>query len=343
MNRPRCRTSSTGLLPRMEARPRADGSVAYRYHPAGAKPIALGTDRAAAIRRVLDINTRSADAGTIGHLWRLYTASPAYTRLAAGTQRQYAECWRQLAKVFQHATAAHIRPADVARYLRVERAAAPVVANREAAVLSNLFNLAVERGDIDRNPCKEVRRNKETPRTRLVEHAELQPFVAWALQQGPSATVLVSMAEFAALTGNRRAEFLRLHWPQVDGEIIRLTRAKQHGGPPRRELLAVSQALRAVLDRFAHHRAQWPMGPVFPAPRTGNPYSEAGFKAMWARLMASAISAGIVRQRFTFHDLRAHYTSYYKLKFGHLPDLHADPATTARTYERTRETRREAL
>lgn len=95
------------------------------------------------------------------------------------------------------------------------------------ALLSNLFNLAVERGNIDRNPCKEVRRNKEQPRTRLVEKQELDPFVVWALQQGPGAVVLVSMAQFTALAGSRRIEFRTLHWPQVDEEIVRLVRAKK--------------------------------------------------------------------------------------------------------------------
>ena len=113
-----------------------------------------------------------------------------------------------------------IEPADggvitltrsVSLYLRVYRADAPVVTNREVALLSNLFNLAVERGDIDRNPCKEVRRNKELSRTRLDEHRELEPFVAWALQQDPSAVALVSMAQFAALAGSRRIEFRNLH------------------------------------------------------------------------------------------------------------------------------------
>ena len=49
MNRPRDRASAAGLLPRMEARPWADGkTIAYRFHPFEGKPIPLGTDRAAA-------------------------------------------------------------------------------------------------------------------------------------------------------------------------------------------------------------------------------------------------------------------------------------------------------
>lgn len=343
MTRPRDRQTATGLLPRMEARPRKDGKTTYRFHPLSGKPITLGTDKAAAIRQVLDMNSRAPDQGTFGQLWRLYEASPAFTRLAGSTKITYRECWEQLAKVFDRGIVAATRPADVARYLRVERADSPVRANREVAVLSNMFNLAVERGDIDRNPCKDVRRNPENPRTRLVEAEELDKFVAWALQQGKSAVVLVSMAQFAALTGNRRAEFLQLHWPQVDQHIIRLQRAKQRGGRAKRELVGISTALQAVLDRAKATDGYNPMGPVFRAPKTNNPYTEAGFKAMWARLMAAALAEKVIDERFTFHDLRAHYTTYFKLKYDKLPELHANPATTAATYERSREVRRQAL
>lgn len=345
MPRTRDRASAAGLLPRMEARPRKDGLITYRYHPLGAKPITLGTDKADAIRKVLDLNGRTSDAGTVGQLWRLYQQTADWARLAPSTQRVYAELWRSLSKGWERGIVAAIRPADVARWLRVARADAPIVANREVALLSNLMNLAVERGDIERNPCREVRRNPEAPRTRLVDQQELAPFIAWALQRGDSATVLVSMAEFAALTGNRRAEFRTLHWPQVDDEIIRLTRAKQRGGREKREMVAVSEALRVVLARMKKAAGDDfnPMGAVFKAPRTGNPYTEAGFKAMWNRLMVAALAEKVIEERFTFHDLRAHYATYYKLRFGELPELHADAATTGRVYERTREVRRKAL
>lgn len=343
MTRPRDRQSATGLLPRMEARPRKDGKTTYRFHPIDGKPITLGTDKEAAIRQVLDLNSRAPDQGTFGQLWRLYEASPAFQRLAETTKTGYRESWEQLRKVFEHGIVTATRPADVARYLRVERADAPVRANREVAVLSNMFNLAVERGDIDRNPCREVRRNPENPRTRLVEDAELEKFVAWALQQGKSAVVLVSMAQFAALTGNRRAEFLKLHWPQVDEHIIRLQRAKQRGGKTKRELVGISTALQAVLDRVKATEGYNPMGPVFRAPKTNNAYSEPGFKTMWNRLMAKALDKKAVEERFTFHDLRAHYTTYFKLKFGELPELHANPATTAATYERSKQVHRRSL
>ncbi len=341
--RQRDRQSQMGLLPRMEARPRKNGGFTYRYHPMGGKPLNLGQDKGEAIRKVLDLNNKAGDEGQFSRLWRLYQERPEFKRLAESTKDQYRDNWKELEKVFARGIVAATKPKDIARYLRVHRASAPVVANREVALLSNLFNLAVELGDIDRNPCKEVRRNPEESRDRLVEMDEFEAFVAWALQQGPSNVVLVSMAQFAALTGNRRAEFLKLHWPQVDEQIVRLQRAKQRGRKSKRELIGVSDALQEVLDRMKAVEGYSPMGAVFRAPRTGNAYSEAGFKAMWQRLMKKALDARVIAERFTFHDLRGHYTTYFKLKFGELPELHADPKTTAGVYERSREVRRRSL
>lgn len=344
MTRPRDRASAAGLLHLMEARPHKDGkTVTYRYHPIGGKPINLGQNKTAAIRQVLDLNGKSSDKGTVGQLWRIYSDSPDYNGLAEITRKQYAEYWGRLEKVWGRGIVSVIKPADVSRYLRVYRKDAPIVANREVALLSNLFNLAVDRGDIDRNPCKEVRRNKEEPRTRLVETHEFDPFVAWALQRGPSAVVLVSMAQFAALAGSRRIEFRTLHWPQVDGELVRLQRAKQRGNKSKRELVSIGDALREVLDRMRAIPGYNQMGAVFRAPKTNNPYSESGFKTMWGRLMLAALKEKVVAERFTFHDLRAHYTTYYKRQFDVLPELHADPGTTAKVYERSREVHRKSL
>lgn len=343
--RRRDRKSQDGMLPRMEARPLKNGGQSYRYHPVGGKPINLGRDKAEAIRKVLDLTGRSDDDGTFAFMWRTYKSRPEYKKLAESTKGQYGDNWLELEKRFGKMHVAGLRPMHIDRYLRVERASAPIVANREFAVLSNLCKLAAAMGYIDRNPCKEVSRNPETPRDMLVEKSVFQKFVAWALQQGPSAVVLVSMAQFSALAGNRRAEFRTLHWPQVDEmeDLIRMQRAKQRQGKQKRELVSVSVALQVVIDRMKALKTYSPMGPVFPAPRTGRPYSEPGFKAMWGRLMTDALDEKVVEERFTFHDLRAHYTTYYKLKHGELPELHADKKTTEGVYERSKEVRRAAL
>lgn len=48
-------------------------------------------------------------------------------------------------------------------------------------------------------------------------------------------------------------------------------------------------------------------------------------------------------QRFSFHDLRAFYTTEHKRLHGELPDLHKNRDTTARVYDRSREVKRRSL
>jgi integrase len=324
----------------MEARLWKDGkTVTYRYHPVGGKPLALGTDKQAAIQKVLDLSGKASDAGLVKELWRLYHEGPAWRVLAKATQDDYLQCSVPLLKTFGEARAAMIRPTDINRYLRVERADAPVRANREAALLSNLFNLGIERGDLDANPCKQVRRNKEQPRTEAPETAVLGAFVDWLVSAGGQRKIIAQMAEFAAYGGNRRIEFLRLTWSQVDrtAGVIRVERAKQRGVKVF-EKIDIGPQMADLLDRIEKGESQW----VF-CNRQGNPYTSRGFMANWGKWMAEAVKAGVVSRRFTFHDLRAYYVTLHRNERGGLPDLHKNPATTARIYDRRKESKRGAM
>ena len=216
MGRRRERASGFGLLPRMEARPRKDGKVTYRYRPVDGKPVNLGTDRDEAIRQVLGVNAQATNQGTIRSLWGLYQQTPKWAELKERTKSDYQAYSVKLLEVMGDVPAGIIRPTDIARYLRVERAEAPVRGNREVALLSNLMNVAIERGEIDSNPCKQVKKNSEKARTEAPEPAELRAFLDWLFRGGPARRMLALMAEFAALAGSRRAEFLDLQTPQID-------------------------------------------------------------------------------------------------------------------------------
>lgn len=341
MSRAKDRTSAAGLLPRMEARVWKDGkTITYRYLPIGETWLNLGTDRAAALRKVLDLNGDNSDRGSVAELWRLYQETREWADLADATRTDYLQCSKHLMLAFGKASPTVIKPPVLSRYLRKERADAPTRANRELALMSNLMNLAVERGDIEANPCKQVRRNKERPRVEAPEPETLIAFLVWARGRKGQARVLAGMAEFAALSGNRRTEFLNLHWPQV-GDVVRMLRAKQRGRQTV-ELLGISEALHALLAVMRGLAKDDRVGAVFPT-MSGNPYTEAGFKAMWSKLMAAALDEKAIDKRFTFHDLRAYYVTQHKALRGALPDLHANPGTTARVYDRTKEVKRRAL
>jgi integrase len=300
----------------------------------------LGTDRQAAIQKVLDLSRKSDDAGTVKALWRLYQLSEDWKALAQPTRDDYTQCSVQLLKTFGPARAALIRPTDINRYLRVERAEAPIRANREAALLSNLFNLGIARGDLDANPCKQVRRNKEQPRTIAPQAADLAALVEWMVARGGQSRTIAHMAEFAAYGGSRRIEFRRLTRHQIDRQrgVIRVQRAKQRGVVVWEEI-AIGPRMLDLLNRLEIDESkEWVFRNKF-----GNPYNDRAFKSAWTRAMNKALAEKVIERRFTFHDLRAYYASTHKSERGSLPDLHKNPATTARVYDRSTTAKRGGL
>lgn len=345
MNRPRDRASAKGLLPLMESRPWKDGrTVTYRYHPIGGKPINLGTDKAAAIRRVLAMTKAGPETGTIKALWGIYKDSPEWRALSDRTRADYEAYSVELLRVFDDTLASEITAPMVARYLRVERASASVRANREVSLLGNLIGLAIERGEAEHNPCRggQVKRNKERPRTVAPEQADIAKLVAHAAKKGGQWRIVMMAAEFAALAGNRQIEFLGLHWSQVSETEVRTMRAKQHGGATKVEKITISPALAELLQRLRAVSKDDKLGAVFPN-RQGNPYTSDGFASMWQKLIVEAVKQKVIDRRFTFHDLRAYYVTQHNERRGQLPALHASPTTTAKVYERSGTAKRTAL
>lgn len=344
MIRPKDRASAQGLLPRMEARPRKDGLVTYRFHPINGKPINLGTDKSQAIRRVLDLTQSAPTVGTIKDLWTTYQDTPDWKLLSERTQADYKVYSVHLLSVFGEMLASDITAPMVARYLRVERSDAPVRGNREISLLGNLIGLAIERGEATVNPCRggQVKRNKERPRTMSPDTADIQALVAYAQAKGGQAQIIAAAAEFSALAGNRQVEFLGMHWSQIGENEIRLMRAKQRAGVEKVEKIEISPAMRELLARLRALATNDLIGVVF-RNRSGNAYTYDGFASGWQKLMREALDKGIVKRRFTFHDLRAYYVTQHKAMRQSLPDIHASPTTTARIYERSGEAKRKAL
>lgn len=359
MPRPRDRRSANGLLPLMEARPWKDGkTVTYRYHPAGGKPINLGTDKRAAIQRVLDLTGQNDATGTLRWVWERFTdekhPAPRWAKLADGTRADYTLAWRQIEARLGDMQISAITSPIVARYVHVERAKSPRRADIEKALLSRLFGHGIKLGVCEVNATIGVEPHGSEPRTEAPDTSVLARFLAWLAEQTPQRRIIGMAAEYASLAGSRKVEFLPLTWPQVDREagVVRTFRGKQRGRLKGRivEVISISPALASLLDRLqalrAARRAESRVDCLYVFPtRTHGAYTARGFKTLWQRCWESALSEGVVKptDRFTFHDLRAHYATVHKQQTGGLPDLHANPGTTARVYDRNKEVPRKAL
>jgi integrase len=347
----RNRESAKGLLPLMEARPWADGkTVTYRYHPIGGKPIPLGTDRLAAIRKVLDLLGNNKDQGTLKWIWERYTdeetPAPRWKKLVDSTKADYRQAWKEIAKTFGQMQASRIDSTMVARYVHVERAKAPKRANTEKALLSNLFGHGIKLGVCTVNATIGVEPHQLEARTEAPNEVLLAKYLTWLTQQSAQRQIVGMAAEYASLAGNRKCEFLQLTWPQVDRQagVIRTIRAKQRGKKREQvvEVVSISPALEALLVRLEAIRER-DCQYVF-STRDNNHYTDSGFKTLWQRCVLEAIKQRVLTAdtRFTFHDLRAFYATKHKKVTGELPDLHKNKETTARVYDRSTEVFRSA-
>lgn len=288
--------------------------------------------------------------GTIARLWERYKESPYWKSLKPRTQADYQDYSVPLLRIFGPELAAAITAPDVARYLRKERAEAPIRANREVALLGNLIGLAIKHGEAAANPCRGglAKRNRETALDVLPEADSIAALIAFAERRDAAvktgigrSTVIMLAAEFAALTGARQAEFLPLHWPAFGEDEVRLDRAKQRLGAKKVDRIAVSPALATLRGRLPAYQRS-PMGAVFPN-RDGNVYSASGFASMWQKIVTAALAEQVITERFNFHALRAFYATQHKAEPGKLPDMHASPTTTAKFYERSKVGRRNSL
>ncbi|MDR0702332.1 MAG: hypothetical protein LBF61_08000 [Azoarcus sp.] len=92
---------------------------------------------------------------------------------APRTQRDDAAILDMLRKVFGAMRLDDITPQHIAIYRDKRGEKAPVRANREISLLSNIFNIAREWGvTAKENPCRGVRKNKEHPRDYYAEDAD---------------------------------------------------------------------------------------------------------------------------------------------------------------------------
>jgi integrase len=220
------------------------------------------------------------------------------------------------------------KPTHAAQYLfKCRREGRAVRGNREIAALASAFNHGMALGEVPSNPCRGVRRNKESPRTRDVSIAELNQLLELAQARGGAAYMVALIAVMVALTGRRRAEIRELRAEQVveDGVTVADSKNKR-----RRYLIRWSPLLRRVVEESAKVRPR--SEHVFPT-RTGSPYTDSGFKTEWNKLMRGYLAKH--GDRFTAHDLRALYVSEM-LDRDEDPHTHANTATMRKVYDRRR-------
>jgi integrase len=174
---------------------------------------------------------------------------------------------------------------------RYGRSRKPASVNRELAILSGIFRMAVDYEEIAQNPCRKVEALPENnQRTRHLSFAEEDRFFAKLTDDRQHLRTLVTVAIYS---GPRRGELLKLRWSNVDFDLntINFTETKTNKDRSVPMDTIVRDALLKLREQAGS--AEY----VFTNPDTGTRYTD-----IKKSFSAACREAGITN--FTFHDLR---------------------------------------
>lgn len=141
--------------------------------------------------------------------------------LAESTQEHYRNDILRLLHHFGHFQVAEVEPTHIAQFLEwCKENDRGTTGNREKAVLASAFNYGMRKGWATYNPCKGVRRNKETPSTTYVEHETLVHDVDRAPPE------LAALYGVAYLLGIRQTDLRLVEVSAITHEGLKVTESK---------------------------------------------------------------------------------------------------------------------
>ncbi len=250
----------------------------------------------------------------------MYLGHRSFAQLKPKTQADYQRYLIKIRGVFGKMAPRDLKPKHIYGMLRRLK---PREGNYCLAVLSNVLTVAVERGAIERNPCREVKKNVLEPRERYVTDAELDAFLKHCTP------FLRAWVGLKVITGIRQGQMRTLHVSAWDGERLTVKGAKQG-----RDIIYEGDALKPAMAAILAVRASRKVGSVYLFPnRKGGMYTPDGFRNLWQYAMAKYVEAG--GERFTEHDLRAKMVSDSEsTESAQRRAGHRSSAVTRRVYER---------
>lgn len=257
---------------------------AYYFRGADRKRKNLGREYGEAIRLYAELVQPVTGRQNVSAIMDAYAADKI-PGLRPRTQQDYYDALRRLRPVFGAMWPEDIEPSHIYQYLRAR--VGKVRANREVAVLSNVMQQAIEMGLLKANPCKQVRRNKESAKTEEVTDRQVEEFMPHCPEW------LQAYIGVKELIGLRQGDMLKLGEFNVRDDGL----FSEVGKTGKRLLFAWTPALRTAVDRCRQLRRR-------PSEARFFPISASGFKSAWTRAQHS-YQPDDVKARFSENALRA--------------------------------------
>jgi integrase len=253
---------------------------------------------------------------TVREVAKAYFASRRYTDCAPKTRKSYEENWRNLEMVFGDMGIVMVAPKHIRQYMDSRGKTAPVSANRERALLSNIMVHAIEHELIKSNPCVGVRKFKEVPRSDF--YIEDDDYYSFLRESSEIVQVFMELSYLMAARGQDIRKIL-LTDLRDDGIFInqQKTGKKQlkRWNPRLRHAVELAKQIHA--ERAAKVKKK---SPYLIITRDGVPYSERALISLWKRNKQRVLKSRHLQNphgevptiTWTFHDIKAKSISDYQ-------------------------------
>lgn len=221
---------------------------AHFAHAEAVKLLRLGRDPAAV---QLSARQRDTSSGTVGEL------AEEFVQRYVLRHRKHPEQIQQMldANVLLHwrrRRAQDITPRDVTLLLdRIVDRGAPIMANRVAAVVSQMFKFGVQRGLLTASPCVALQRpgGPERSRERVLTEDEVR--TVWQRLESSRTTVATQTAmRLLLITAQRRGELARARWADIDLTNALWSIPAEHAKNGRTHRVPLSRMALELLDEL---------------------------------------------------------------------------------------------
>jgi integrase len=179
-------------------------------------------------------------------------------------------------------------------------------ANRVLALVSTVYNRAIEKGWHGVNPVQGIKKNKEKSRDRFVQGDELQRFFA-AVAEVPN-ELMRDYFLISLFCGQRRSNIMAMRWDQIDFKLKFWYIPDTKSGDPHTVVL-IDPALEILQRRKRNAESEW----VFPSDVSASGHLEEP-KRSWQSLLKRAQI-----ENLRIHDLRRTLGSYQAITGASLP------------------------
>lgn len=175
------------------------------------KKIPLGHDLAIALQKIREIESTGSILPTkLSHIWDKYSKDYRDGLLArpVSTQKDYERCWKMISSVLADIDLEAIKPSHIKQYMK--NRTGRVRANREKALISILFNYAIEYCEYDGlNPTFGLKGFKEKGRDRYIQKWEYEEIYA------ASSQLLKDTLDLLLYTGQRPSDILDIKFSDI--------------------------------------------------------------------------------------------------------------------------------